>query len=108
MSDRPKIALVPSVAEWFKDIWFADAKEDAAKSETAGRYAAVMRQIQDDLAGMTAELGKSVEVSSPGLIFEMAQVEAAVAKIKASQVDLLVICVMMWTEDPALLRLVEL
>jgi L-arabinose isomerase len=108
MSDRPKIALVPSVAEWFKDIWFADAKEDAAKSETAGRYAAVMRQIQDDLAGMTAELGKSVEVFSPGLIFEMAQVEGAVAKIKASQADLLVICVMMWTEDPALLRLVEL
>jgi L-arabinose isomerase len=108
MSERPKIALVPSVAEWFKDIWFADAKEDAAKSETAGRYAAVMRQIQDDLAGMTAELGRSLEVFSPGLIFEMSQVEVAVEKIKASRADLLVICVMMWTEDPALLRLVEL
>lgn len=100
MKRNPMIALVPSVAEWFRDVGIS-------QSASAGRYATVAQQITHDIEMLKETFEEASEIYVSDIVFESHQIDGIVSEIREKAPDILFLCQMMWTEDPAILKLVE-
>ncbi len=94
-SPKPRVGLLLLAAEWF---WQQNIQGDS------GRYHAVASTVDADAEVLIRGLTPHVEVVTTGLVHTVEQAAAAANCLKAANVDLLLICSLMWSEDQPLLK----
>ena len=92
-SDLVRIGFLALAARWFWDTKMCDSRfTEEAES--------LIKRIE-------ASLGTSHELISAGLVTTEESAKSAAAKFKEANVDGLVVCCAMWSEDQPLLRVLE-
>jgi len=99
LSDRPKIGLFFMAAQFFWDRGLASISDESAKS--------LSQVVEEDAQAIVDTLQERMGVVCPGIVRTVAEAEAAAAEFKKSEIDLLVICHLMWSEDQPLLKLLN-
>jgi len=90
---KPKIGLIVMANEWF---W----KYKMFGSE-------FLEMIENDSRYIYSKLGEFAEVCYSGLVLNDQQSRAAIRKIKENDVDLIVVCPIIWTSDLPLIEMLK-
>ena len=97
--ERPKVGLFFMAAQFFWDRGIVSSTEESAKS--------LSQIVEDDAQAIVDTLRERVDVVCPGIVRTVAEAEKAAAEFKRDEVDLLIICHLMWSEDQPLLKLLN-
>jgi L-arabinose isomerase len=88
-----KIGFLALAAQWFWDTSMSDSKST--------------QEIQSQIRGIEASIAGSHEVISAGLVTTEASAKSAATKFREADIDALLACCVMWSEDQPLLRVLE-
>jgi L-arabinose isomerase len=88
-----KIGFLALAAQWFWDTNMSDS--------------ASTREVQSQIGKIEAGISASHELISAGLVTTEDSARSAAAKFREADVDVLVACCVMWSEDQPLLRVLE-
>jgi len=91
--ELPKVGFLALAARWFWDTKMSDSR--------------FTEEAQLQIKSIEASLAASNEVVSAGLVTSEESAKPAAAKFKEANVDALVACCTMWSEDQPLLRVLE-
>jgi L-arabinose isomerase len=89
----PKIGFLALAARWFWDTRMSDL-----------RFA---EEAQSQIMSIEASLSASHQVISGGLVTTEESAKSAADKFREANVDALIVCCLMWSEDQPLLRVLE-
>jgi L-arabinose isomerase len=93
---KPRVGLLLLAAEWF---W----QQNIQGAE--GRYKAVAQRVDSDARTLIDTLGLHFELTSTGLIHNLEQASVAAKQLKSTELDLLIVCSLIWSEDAPLLKI---
>ena len=95
---RPRVGLFMTAGAWFWEI---------AGDVTKSRFGGLAKIVEDAASEVEAALGQRMEIVSSGVIRSVAEAVAAVEKFNRSDVDLVVACSLIWSEDQPIHELVR-
>jgi L-arabinose isomerase len=93
---RPKAGLLMMTAEWFAQI-----------GAHGGSFQELPATLAQDGARIERALGGEMEVINPGPLAAVDQVDRALERFRAEDVDLIIACQITWGEDRLILRAVK-
>lgn len=88
-----KIGFIALAAQWFWDTSMSDSKST--------------QEIESQIREIVASIAASHEVISAGLVTTEESAKSAAAKFRGEDVDALLACCIMWSEDQPFLRVLE-
>lgn len=95
---KARVGLFMTAGDWFWEI---------AGDLTKSRFAGLAKIVEDAAAKIETKLGETMEVVSSGVVRSAAQAIKAVEKFKQQNVDLLVVCSLIWSEDQPIHELIR-
>ncbi len=98
-TSRPTIGLVPAAAGWFWEV--------GLQSTTAQATSPAHRQLLADLADVQRALGERLDIKAASIVNSEQSAAEAAELLGAARLDLLVLCHLMWCEDPPLVALLK-
>jgi L-arabinose isomerase len=99
MRPKPKVGLLFLAAQWF---W-----EQNIQGTQAGRYGQLSEVVEAGAEAVAARLRQEVELVEVGIVHTVDQAREAARKLRAADLDLLVICSLIWAEDDPLITVLQ-
>jgi L-arabinose isomerase len=91
-NSKPRVGLLLLAAEWF------------GQHADRGRYKDIAPTVDADARRIQQFLGRSMDVVCTGVVHTEAQAVEAARKFRDSEIDLLIVCAVIWSEDAPLIR----
>lgn len=95
---KAKVGLLLLAADWF---WQQNIQG------SGGRYSRVPQLVEVDMAALTGAIADDLELVTVGLVHNVSQARAAVKRFRAADIDLLLICSIIWSEDQPLIEVLR-
>lgn len=93
---KPKVGLLVLTAEWFIQV-----------GASQGSFSDLPKRLDQDAAAIVSTLTPSLDIINPGVLYTVAQVDAALTTFGNQSVDALLVCYITWGEDRLILKALE-
>lgn len=94
---RPKAGLLMLAAGWFWEKGISDQ----------GRYSSLSSIVEKDAEAIVNRLKERMDLVETGLVYSADKAAKAAEQFRASDIDLLIVCHLMWSEDQLLVKVLN-